>query len=53
MKYFIGWCEGCGKVLESDEPSKTGWDGDTFHHNPHYLCSECIHKLLDKDCKED
>lgn len=56
MGYVVGWCDACGKLLESEEPDNNDWNGDVLHRASHYLCSECIRKIIDnhdKEIKED
>lgn len=56
---FIGICEGCGKIIENDDPSvklykkleKTEDYAELFSRSPHYFCSDCIKKMIREDKK--
>lgn len=50
----IGFCECCGKILEKDmETESLGiFDPDIWQRTPHYICTDCIKKYLNKNKEE-
>lgn len=58
MGYFIGLCDYCGETIESDVPPERlieeSPDGSIIlRRQPHYICRDCIHKLLDEKRPKD
>lgn len=49
MATIVGFCECCGKILETKETKSSDiFDPDRWQRTPHYICADCIKKYLNK-----
>lgn len=53
MGYAIGWCDWCNKIIETDEKPANNFDENIICFQPHYICADCLRKVLKKKESEE